>query len=30
VVDLRRSPDSIASHESFEKWNIDPARWLPG
>jgi putative nucleotidyltransferase with HDIG domain len=21
--------DSITSHESFEKWGIDPAKWLP-
>ncbi len=27
-IDLRRSQDRIAGHEDFEKWNIDPQRWL--
>lgn len=29
IVDLARSQDKIASFESYEKWNIDPAQWLP-
>ncbi|MBZ0104900.1 MAG: HD-GYP domain-containing protein [Sulfuricella denitrificans] len=30
-IDLARPgcQDRIVSHESFEKWGIDPARWLP-
>jgi len=28
VLDLRYAPDRIVGHESFEKWNIDAARWL--
>lgn len=28
MVDLRRSQDRIAAHESFEAWKIDPAQWL--
>ncbi len=27
-IDLRRSQDHIAGYEDFEKWNIDPQRWL--
>ena len=28
-VDLAKSADRIASFESFDKWKIDPAQWLP-
>lgn len=28
VVDLRLSQDRIVGHESFEAWNIDPAKWI--
>jgi len=30
-IDLAKRPctDRIISHESFEKWGIDPAKWLP-
>jgi putative nucleotidyltransferase with HDIG domain len=27
TVDLSTSADKIVSHESFEKWGIDPAKW---
>lgn len=29
MVDLSKSQDRIAGYENFEKWKIDPARWLP-
>ncbi len=29
VVDLSKTLDKVASFESYEKWNIDPAQWLP-
>jgi len=29
VIDLAKSQDRIASFENFDKWNIDPYRWLP-
>lgn len=29
VVDLRKSQDKIQAYEDFEKWKIDPRRWLP-
>ena len=28
TVDIGKSQDAIVGHEAFEKWNIDPARWL--
>lgn len=28
IVDLAKSADKIASNESYEKWGIDPARWM--
>lgn len=27
MVDLSNISDAIKSHESFEKWGIDPSRW---
>ncbi len=29
VIDLGKSQDRIASFESYEKWKIDPFKWLP-
>ncbi|MBL8450494.1 MAG: HD-GYP domain-containing protein [Dechloromonas sp.] len=29
LVDLAKTQDRIASFESYEKWNIDPYKWLP-
>lgn len=29
VLDLSRSQDRITAFESYEKWKIDPYRWLP-
>lgn len=29
VIDLTHSQDRIAAFESYEKWKIDPYRWLP-
>ncbi len=28
LIDLRRSDDRIVSDEDFEKWRLDPKRWL--
>lgn len=30
IVDLGKSQDRIVSFENFEKWKIDPFKWLPG
>lgn len=30
TVDLSKSLDSVASCEHFDKWKIDPFKWLPG
>jgi HD-GYP domain-containing protein (c-di-GMP phosphodiesterase class II) len=29
ILDLTKLQDAIVGDESFEKWRIDPARWLP-
>ncbi|MBL8440466.1 MAG: phosphodiesterase, partial [Betaproteobacteria bacterium] len=29
TVDLSRTQDRIAGFENYEKWNIDPYKWLP-
>jgi putative nucleotidyltransferase with HDIG domain len=29
MVDLSKTPDRVASVESYEKWKIDPYQWLP-
>ncbi len=28
VIDLAESDDKVESHESFEKWGIDPVQWV--
>ncbi|HJV28797.1 MAG TPA: HD-GYP domain-containing protein, partial [Aromatoleum sp.] len=30
LVDLAKSNDVIIEHEDFDKWGIDPARWIAG